>query len=61
MGGRVRLLEAHICVGPRRVNRLFATLLRSAADTARHAASDARASSLDKKMPLPFKGQAAEN
>jgi hypothetical protein len=50
------LLEAHICVAPRRVNRLFATLLQFAAGAARIAVQGVRASNLNKKMRLPFKG-----
>lgn len=49
------MLEAHICVGPRRVNRLFCTYVAIFRMTARDRPG-ALASVLDKKPLRPFKG-----
>ena len=53
------MLEAHICVAPRRVNRVFATLLQSADEPAPTAVPGAGAYKPDGVQPLGFESQGA--
>jgi hypothetical protein len=55
MEGRVRLLEAHICVAPQCVNRVFCTYV-AIPGSAAWPPLGVPAQSLDKKKPFPFKG-----